>query len=227
MTPREMQNDFEYKVNRYDSELIIDSNVIFHWINEAQEIQVITHYTGNNPYNQSFEQNEKRIDDLRALVIETLIPVDFTSTSLKADSYTAQFPVNYMFTVGEEAVIQFTPSTGPQLTKTVEVYPITTDRYTKEISNPFGKHKMHYENATPLRLVKGSSVELITDGNYSVTNYALRYLKQPERIELDGIDCELPEYMHSHIIDKAVNLYLESIGDPRYSSTKEELSDKE
>lgn len=222
MTPREMQNDFEYKVNRYDSNLIIESDVVFHWINEAQGLQVISHYTGNNPYNQSFEQNQKRIDDLRNLIIEVELSIDGTSGSLKANSYTTSLPTDYMFIVGEEATIDYGLGT-----KLVEVYPITSDKYTKEVNSPFGKHVLHYNEAIPLRLLKDTTIELITDGNYSISNYILRYLKTPDLIELDGPDCELPEHMQSHIVDRAVNLYLESIGDPKYNTSKNELSDKE
>lgn len=226
MTPREMQNSFEYKVNKFDSKEIIDSNIIFHWLTEAQELQVVTHYTGNNPYGQSFEQSEKRIEDLQALVREISIAKDSLSPSSKANAYTFTLPDDYMFTVGEEAIIEYTAQ-STLYSKVVEVYPTTSDRYTKDVKNPYGKHRLHYEYASPLRLVKEGKVELITDGNYSIPLYRLRYLKQPDILTLDGPDCVLPEYMQSHIVDKAVNLYLESIGDERYSSTKEELSDKE
>jgi hypothetical protein len=228
MTPREMQNSFEYIVNRYDSELIINSAVIFHWLNEAQQLQVITHYTGNNPYQLGFEQNQKRTDDLRALIVESTIDVDTTSSSEKENGYTITLPTDYIFIVGEEATILYPTGIDDEYdTKIVEVYPITSDQYSKEVRSPYGRHKLHYENASPLRLMKENKVELITDGTYSVESYILRYLRYPNTIELGGDDCELPEYMHSHIIDKAVNLYLESIGDNRYSVNKAELADKE
>ena len=204
MTPREMQYDFEYKVNRYDSDLIVDSDLIFHWINEAQSLQVITHYTGNNPYDQAFEQNQKRFDDLRALVEESTISVDATSISEKPNSYTVTLPTDYLFIVGEEANITYPPTGGSETSKIVEVYPITSDRYSKEVNSPFGKHVFHYESASPLRLMKSNRVELITDGNYSIDSYILRYLKEPENLYLGGPDCVLPEHMHGHIIDKAV-----------------------
>lgn len=227
MTPREMQRDFEYKVNMYDSELMVMSAVVFHWLNDAQELQVITHYTGNNPYDKSFEEGQKRTDDLQPLVTETEITVDSTSNSIKPNSFTVSLPDDYLFLIGEEAIITYTNNSSESVTKIVEVYPTTNDRYTKELKNPFGVHKLHYGDANPLRLMEGNYFELITDGNYDVTSFILRYIRKPNEIVLDGDDCELPEYMHSHIVDKAVNLYLESIGSNRYSSSKNELSDKE
>jgi len=226
MTPRQMQYDFEYKVNKYDSELIIDSNIIFYWINEAQDLQVITDYTGNTPYGQGFEQDQKRTDDLKELVVEVgIIPTP--STSQKENAYMAAIPTDYLFRVGEEVDIEFNALNGDPVTKRQGVTECTADTYTALVHNPYGQFVLHYETAEPLRLYIGNNVELITDGNYTINKYILRYLKRPAIIELGGSDCELSEHVHSRIIDKAVNLYLESTSDSRYQTSKAELSNKE
>jgi len=207
MTPRQMQNEFELGVNRYDSKAIVESHVIFHWLNEAQIILVKTRYSGNNPKGESFEQTQKRTDDLRTLVKEANVTT--STTGEKPNSTKWELPSDYLLTLGEEATIEVEGTS-----KRVGVKECTVDTYRPELENPFSEHILHYKNAQPLRLFIGDDVELITDGNYTVTSYHLRYLKLPNKILLGGADCELPEHMHTEIVDKAVSLYLASDGDP-------------
>ena len=226
MTPREMKSAFELEVNKYDSELMLESHVIFYWLNESQNRFVKTRYSGNNSKQEGFEQSQKRIDDLRTLVVETGIQTVGGGYNDKYTSHVAILPTDYIITVGEEALIEF-GLPGASTMKRVEVYPITADQYSKEFNNPFGKHKMHYENAIPLRLTKGNIVELITDGTYIVSEYFLRYIKQPLKIQLNGRNCELPEHTHTEIVTNAVNLALENLGDQRYQPNKAEIQEQE
>lgn len=214
MTPREMQKEFELEVYRFDSELIIESHIIFYWINEAQDRLYKTRYSGINSKGESFEQSQKRTDDLRTLVIETSLPVvaGATLNADKPDSFKATLPDDYFVTLSEEVDLDI----GGSIKRTgVEV--VTADTYSEQVVNQYSKHNLHYGEATPLRMMKGFEVELITDGNYSVDQYYLRYLKRPATIVLGGTDCELPEHMHKEIVTTAVRLYLGTDNDPRYN----------
>lgn len=226
MTPREMQSAFELEINKYDSELMLESHVIFYWLNESQTRYFKTRYSGINPKQEGFEQSQKRIDDLRTLIVEESINTTAGSLPDKPNSFIAILPVNYVFTVGEEAVIQYGIPGSLNILRT-EVCPITSDTYSREVENPFGKHRLHYEKAKPLRLSKGNIVELITDGTYTVNSYFLRYIKMPLIIELGGPDCELPEHSHTEIVTNAVSMVLENLGDQRYQSNKTEVQEQE
>ena len=86
---------------------------IDYWLNRSIETFVKTRYSGTNPKRESFEQTQKRIDDLRTLVVESAIStinnkfIPTANFSNKPDSFTAAIPTNYWFTLGEEALIAF------------------------------------------------------------------------------------------------------------------------
>lgn len=229
MTPREMQNAFEREVNIFDSPEIVESDVIFYWLNEAVRRLVNTKYSGVNPKGESFEQTQKRIDDLRTLIRESrLIPTLGIVGINKPNSYIAVLPSDYLYAVGEEVEIQCDDLDGLKtIIKRQGITESTSDTYQRQVSDPYSPHVLHYENAKPLRLFYDSYTELITDGDYSINYYHLRYIKAPLKIYLDGPDCELPVHMHAEVINKAVNLYLENIGDPRYQTNKVELNTNE
>ena len=136
-----------------------------------------------------------------------------------------------MFAVGEEADITYTnPLTSLEETKRVGITESTSDTYSRQVSDPYSEHILHYEEAHPLRLFLDDDAELIGTTDYTIPTYYLRYLKMPEDIEFsEGVntDSELPEHMHQEIVDTAVNLFLEAAADPRYQSNKEELGQQE
>lgn len=226
MTPREMQNDFEYKVNRYDSELIIESDIIFHWLNVAQDREVKNRYSGNNQKGISFEQNQQITEDLSTLVKEEQLAVTPGPLGTdKPNSSSVILPTDLLYTVGEEVTIQFNDIRGQYvITKRQGITECTSDTYTRRVADPYSEHILHYETAKPLRLFKSNYVELVSDGNYSIPLYHIRYIRIPNAITLSGASCELPEHLHQEIVDRAVTLFLASISDSNYETNKVELN---
>jgi len=103
----------------------------------------------------------------------------------------------------------------------------TTDTYRPSIDNPYSEHRLHYEEAKPLRLVYQREVELITDGSYGVVSYYVRYVKKPLEVSsgIPTVDCELPDHTHDEIVVLAANLALENIEQQgRYQSHSVELN---
>ena len=208
MTTREMQNSFELTVSRYDSTFIVESHLVFYWLNEAIESLVKLKYLGDTVDGDSFEQSQRRTDDLRLLQMTAKLTATVSGNDLnKVNSYTATLPVDYLFRIGEEVDITLANISGDDVTIRQEVTEVTNDNVNAKYRDPFGEHKVHYDEAKPLRLFYQDHVELISDGNYTVDFYYLKYLKQPSIISLDTDVSEFPEYMHSEIVDKAVELF--------------------
>jgi hypothetical protein len=222
MTSLEMQTAFEIEVGIIDSRLKPISSDIFYWINRAVEKFVKTRYTGNNPKKESFEQSQKRIDDLQALVKEIVLPT-YTGFN-KPDSFTSILPSDYLYKVGEEVLI-FIP-TGSTIGKRTGVTEITTDRYFREIENPFSEYKAHYGLAKPLRMFYGGYAEFITDGTYVIGNYFLRYISIPNTVSLTN-QCNLASPTHPEIIKIAVSMYIEKNKDSRYQTIENEITHQE
>jgi hypothetical protein len=178
----------------------------------------------------SFEQTQKRIDDLRTLI---KVYSDTTSTTGSIDStngYTFQLPVDgsaigdedYWFTLSEEATIEV-DSTETR----VGIVECTMDEYRQKIDDPYSEHKLHYTLAKPLRLFINNTVELISDGNYTVNDYHLVYLRVPVTVVVTAgsqVDCDLPEHTHDEIVKLAVSMMLENIEQPRYQTYQNEVN---
>ena len=229
----EMHEGFDMEVDKSSSLYnphFEDSDKDF-WLNSAIQTFVKTRYSGLNIKGESFEQTQKRIDDLRTLVVEAIITGgNLTSGTDKPNSYLADLSSlsePYWFTLGEEISTNFVPlgESSPQDYR-FGVKECTVDTYREKIDDPYSEHILHYDTAKPLRLFQGDTVELITDGNYGVTEYHIRYLKAPVEID-DFNNCDLPDHTHSEIVKIAANMALENIEQQRYQTHSMEVSKME
>jgi hypothetical protein len=220
MTILEMQIAFELEVGVIDSSIKPLSSDIMYWLNKGIEKFVKTRY-------KDFEQTQKRIDDIRTLVTE--IAISPTNGTIKPNSFIATLPVDYMFTLGEEAAIIYHDihDSSHTITKRVGVTETTVDRYRDDIDNPFSEHILHHEWARPLRLFRGNIVEIISDDDYIVVAYYLRYLKKPSIVDLPSTNCDLPDHTHSEIVKLSVGMYLENTKNNRYQSYSNEINTME
>jgi hypothetical protein len=93
----------------------------------------------------------------------------------------------------------------------------TSDTYRQDIDNPYSEHVFENNDAKPLRLYRDTDVELITDGNYGVYTYYIRYIKKPVEVDYDTpTNSDLPEHTHDEIVKLAANMILENTENPRY-----------
>jgi len=224
MTPLQMQTAFEIEVGSIDSTIKPLTTDVFYWLNQAVNKFVKTRYSGLNYKKESFEQTQKRTDDLRSLIKEsTIVPSSGTN---KPNSYIATIPTDYLFTVGEEVTISFVKN-SITYTSREGITEITDDRYRQEMDNIYSEFRLLYNWARPLRLYYSTYVELVTDGTYNITNYYLRYISQPTAISLSSANLTLPEHTHTEIVKLAVGMYLENIKDSRYQNYDREISTME
>jgi len=203
------------------------------WLTSAIQTFTKTRYSGFNVKRESFEQTQKRIDDLRTLVVEEIITgANITAGTDKPNSFIADLTSlsnDYWFTLGEEVTVNFTPFGGSSAQDfRFGVKECTTDIYREKIDDPYSEHVLHYNAARPLRLFQGDNVELITDGNYDVTSYHIRYLKAPAELDDTPTNCDLPEHTHPEIVKMAGNMALENIEQElRYKTHSVEVSKME
>jgi hypothetical protein len=200
------------------------------WLNQAIRKFVKTRYSGLNSNREGFEQSQKRIEDLRTLVRELKIPCTSTG-AIKPNGYVLTNDFNsstftttpYWLSLGEEVDIVFTPD-NPALSmpKRVGVTNITANDYKWKIDDPTAAFILHYDEARPLRLFYNNTIEFITDGNYSVTNAYLRFLKKPTVVSLSlAVDCDLAEIVHDEVVSLAIQLALENIEQPRLNTNSQ------
>ncbi len=192
------------------------------FLNIAQDKFVTKRAFGNNPRRTSFEEDQKRRDDLRTLIKQESISPSASATDNKPNGLFFKLPTDYRHAINEEALI----NSGLETEKRVSVKPITHDRYNKIIDDPFNKPVKD----TVYRLDYGKtdkpSFELLWGEGQYISTYFLRYIKNPLEIT-SSQDCILADHTHREIVRMAVVDALETIEQPRYQSSKIELNEIE
>lgn len=232
----ELLESFEIELNKLDDNLTKPkTNISEYFLNTALDKFWKTRYSENNFKRESFEQTQKRTDDLRTLVANKVYADDIVTLNNK--EYQVELPEDYIILLGDTAGIA--PADGIEnecwekdeegnyishYSDTIEGTIETIDRI-KE--NSLSEYKLKYTKAKPIRLIAGNSIYLYTDGQYKVSNYRMSYLRKPQRIDIhtNPFDeyTDMPEHTHLEIVKLAAQLYIENQANPRYNSYTQEI----
>lgn len=232
MTVEEFSNSFDTMLNSYaltpnfgeetsKQTIALDEYEKSVFLTKAQEEIVLGLYNGKNPYGDIFEGTEELRRYLSDLTAEKFLkPITNSSgTPLGLESKSKFFtlPEDLWFITMESVVVD----NGKCGAKTImKVYPVKQDEYQVIRDNPF--RGANDRRALRLDLSEGN-VEIIC--KYLVSVYYIRYIKKVSPIILidlsDGLsiegqskakDCILHEALHQKILDRAVQLALQSKG---------------
>ena len=236
----ELQEAFERELNKLDDGLTKPkSSDTEWWLNRGLEKFYKTRYSGINFKQKGFEQDQKRIDDLRTL-IKTKVFKDAEVTKVSDSEYKVTLPTDYVALLGDQSGILpldgkdmkcWEKVNGKYIVKygdTIESRIETVDR---QLTNSLSEHKLKYSFARPLKLVQDNNVILYTDGNYKVAEYKMSYLRKPVYIDIHTNPMseytDMPEHTHSEIVKLAAQMYLENQANPRYNSLSNEVKEME
>ena len=229
----ELQEAFELEINQLDNNITKPTTSdIEYWLMAGLDKFIKTRYSGNNTSRRAFEQTQKRIDDLRTLVTRKV----YQFTTYPTEQIVT-IPSDYMIALGETAVI-FSYNTcwpvgptGQPRTKNTDIIEATVENIDRKLDNSLSEHRLHGTSARPLRLFEGNEIHLYTDGNYSIKDYILIYLRKPKKISLTEAPfdeyTDMPTATHIEIVKLAAELYLENQANPRYQSYLNEVSNME
>lgn len=242
MSPRNMQIEFERRLQLMDPNLVIKekltSDTIISFINEAIDKFYKTRYSGINFKVQGFEQTQKRIDDLRTLIKNK----KYTEGSInKSDrnSYSVELPEDYVLLLGDTAGIQpsnlnecwETNERGEYIIKYIDTLESTIETLDRQLGNSLSEHKLKYCQARPLKLIQDNNVILYTDGNYKISEYQITYLAKPSKIDPSNITnteyTDLPEHTHMEIVKMAIQIYLATKPMQHYNAYSNEIASME
>ena len=243
MKNEEFSNQFDILVNSYrrfrdfdDKEatdtIEFDEYEKSLYLTKAQEEIVLSLYNGRNSSLQSFEETEELRRYLSNLIREvSLIPETNTSgTPIGIDKTKKTrfftLPENLWFITYESVSI----SDGKCGEETsMEVVPVTQDEYHRIRKNPF----RGANNRRSLRLdLPDNMVEIIS--KFTVTSYYVRYLMKlepivlddlPDGVSIEGVStantCKVHEGLHQRILERAVEMALQSRGYIRNNNNSE------
>ena len=219
MNVQEMHLAFKIGVDKVDSLNYPDfqPNEIDFLLNQSQERFVKQRYGLNNTKGKSFESDQKRTDDLRAVIKNSIIkPLTYDSNNnISVNARFAQLPSDYWFAVNERVDLESLDCNGKTVTSVGFVRVINHDNFNIIEDDPFEeptKDKV-------VRLMIGNNAELISANGVNIINYRLRYLRRPIGMNIDtNINCELADHTHNEIVNGAVLIALETIESKRTSS---------
>lgn len=231
MTYKQIYIEFERRLQVMFPDMTVEkkpsSDLVLQYLNDGLNRFVTTRFTGLNYKRLGFEQDQKRIDDLKSLVKEKTYDVD-------VNNYIT-LPDDYLHLLGETAYITSADKCWPlegnkPLIKQTDVLEATIENIDSKLANSLSEHHLHGNRARPLRLIKGNQIHLYTDGKYTVDSYKITYLKKPDAFTLDNPMYEytdLPEYVLNEIINLAISIYLADKGDKRYNLAQNEVAQME
>lgn len=235
----DLQVAFEIELNVFDDGLNKPKSMDTEWwLNRGLEKFWKTRYSGMNTKGTAFEQDQKRIDDLRTLVTRKVYS-DVTKES--NELYKVTLPTDYIIHLGDTAGISPADGvinecwelddSGQYIVKygdTIEAFVETIDR---QRANSLSEHKLKYCFARPLRLIQGDEVLLYTDGQYKVSEYILTYLRKPKQIDIHSNPyaeyTDMPEHTHSEIVKIAAQMYIENQSNQRINTHANEVDTME
>lgn len=237
----DLQEAFETELNLVnDGEnkpLSIDTE---YFLNSALDIFYKGRYSGMNIKRESFEQTQKRIDDLRTLVTKlsyNQASINQISTSL----YSVELPDNYILLLGDTAGIApadgivddcwDVDEDGNYIVKYSDTIEGTIDTIDRIKENSLSEYHLHYTKAKPIRMMQGNEIQLHTDGKYKVSIYDISYLRKPIRIDIHTEPfaeyTDMPEHTHLEIVKIAARLYIENKANVRYQTYSNEVATME
>ena len=97
----------EQKLDKTDSQAYADilDDEKRYWLDQAADRFVKQRYTGNNFQRKSFEQNQKRADDLREAIRTTIVPGVLSTTY--RDAYDIELPDAYRYLLKIEVELSY------------------------------------------------------------------------------------------------------------------------
>lgn len=213
-------------INQVEKPLTSDS---LFWLNQAVDKFVKLRFNTDQVHRTSYEQNEKRRNDLINLYKTTkYTQFIIDDNNPKYDKYIVEnYPDDFLFSLNEDAIITNNKGENPYSTS---IFECTSDSFMYRVTNSLTDFHYKYGEARPLRVCTDKGCYLLTDKNYKIKEYVLGYLRTPNKITLsnpfedytDFDDVTIPE-----IIKIAAQMYLENTGNPRYKSITQEVMTQE
>lgn len=241
MTANQMADELELKLDRSDSfgspgyEDFELSSVL----SEAQTLYVKKYFDElNNRKGKGFEEIEIRNQGLAALIKDAAsCPVSASQVGIIENGDVVgkffDLPLDHMYTIYEQCTIDKLDCTTNPSTFTIayitvvshsEILRFGWNKYKKPFAKSFGSARVwrgEYSRATsgilPSAPATAKRHELFTDKTFNITNYHIRYVKNPELIVVDRNtpnnqrNCELDDSTHRVIVDIATDLMMNRV----------------
>ena len=230
MTYIKILENFEQEIGKLDDPVEKPStdDSLF-WLNQGVAKFIKERFNGDFVHHTSYEQTEKRREDLINLFVEKVYKnnIVHSKTNPSYDKYTIMYPEDFMFVLNEDVIICDTNDANEMDTC---VFECTRDSFMYRVTNSLTDFHYRYHRARPLRIRFDGGCDLLTDGKYKIKQYTLGYLRKPNEITLQNPFDEYTDFediIMPEIIKIAAKMYLENKKDERYKTITAEINTQE
>ena len=199
-----------------------------YWLNQAIAKFTKLRFNGDFVHKTSYEQNEKRTNDL----INLYRSASCKPVKKQGDGYlkySITYPEDFLYALNEDVVICNTKGGNSM---PVSVFECTADSFMYRIMNKLTDFHYHRGHARPIRVKTSTGCNLLTDGKYYIQKYTLGYIRQPEELTLENPFDEYTDFSDDvlfEIIKMAAQMYIENNTDSekRYQTILNEVNTQE
>ena len=200
------------------------------WLNQAVAKFYKQRFNGDFIHDTSYEQTEKRREDLINLYKSIQYSKDdmiIDQSEPSYDSFKVVYPKDFQFALNEDVIIS--DKNGEHKMNTC-MFECTSDSFMYRVNNSLTDFHYRFHRARPLRVRLKDGCLLLTDKQYDVDTYVLGYLRKPKEITLDNPFDEYDDFQDiiiPEIIKIAAQMYLENKKDERYKTITQEVVTQE
>lgn len=200
------------------------------WLNQAVAKFYKQRFNGDFVHDTSYEQTEKRREDLINLYKSIQYSKDDMTVDQSEpsyDSFKVIYPKDFQFALNEDVIIS--DKNGEHKMNTC-MFECTSDSFMYRVNNSLTDFHYRFHRARPLRVRLKDGCLLLTDKQYDVDTYVLGYLRKPKEITLDNPFDEYDDFQDiiiPEIIKIAAQMYLENKKDERYKTITQEVVTQE
>lgn len=200
------------------------------WLNQAVAKFYKQRFNGDFVHDTSYEQTEKRREDLINLYKSIQYSKDdmiIDQSEPSYDSFKVIYPKDFQFALNEDVIIS--DKNGEHKMNTC-MFECTSDNFMYRVNNSLTDFHYRFHRARPLRVRLKDGCLLLTDKQYDVDTYVLGYLRKPKEITLDNPFDEYDDFQDiiiPEIIKIAAQMYLENKKDERYKTITQEVVTQE
>tara|TARA_B100001059_G_scaffold72361_1_gene69574 strand:+ start:91318 stop:92067 length:750 start_codon:yes stop_codon:yes gene_type:complete len=234
------------KINSFQADTLLPQEIDLE-LNKAIDKFINLKYGKNNLYGKGFEESQKRVDDLRAIVKTEKIKFKYLEESVHNSHvyFSDELPSDYRYLVKTLCTVYCNKSCSTltwQQQILEELIPgnsrkiglvsakfVQHDDIHSFLADPFNTTKRN----KPLIVFEGNGIKAYTNDIFIIDSLKLTYIKNPAKVSLsldtgiESVDCELAEHTHQEIVDMTINSILEGISDLRYKTQQIELGKNE
>jgi len=196
-----------------------DSEILL-FLNNAQDNFIKSRMFGDNFQPPKFEDNQKRVEDLRPLIKYTVIESVYMSESPDfTRSYSCSHPGDLMFLIDIDARISRTEPVVTKKYMRCDFVRMENARKfdTTPFNKPYFKRPKYYIETGKIYII----FDAYTVGCHDSDHYIrMRYIKVPTELVASGEEtsCDLKDYARQEIVDIAVREAMQVSQDQRFET---------